>query len=83
MLSTRMYTKIDSSVDDLKMIFDRLACSQNVLNLYKESYFIVGGGGTPQTRSQLLDKHFNDLQKQIDYCMMMENKFQRQIMTNP
>jgi hypothetical protein len=61
MLSTRMYSKIESSVGDLKIIFDRLSCSQNVLNFYTESYFIVGGGGTAQARSALLDKHFNDL----------------------
>lgn len=79
----RMYNKIESSVSDLKIIFDRLSCSQNVINHFTESYFIAGGGDSAKVRNSMHDKHFSILQSKIDECMYMENQFQRQIMTSP
>jgi hypothetical protein len=39
LLSLSLFEKMKTSVVDLETIFGRLACSQNVLNTYVESYF--------------------------------------------
>ncbi|TNV87758.1 hypothetical protein FGO68_gene17347 [Halteria grandinella] len=75
LLSLYLYDKMQSSVADLEIIFGRLACSQNVLNTYVESYF-----STDLIQSQNLD--FLSLNGRIDSCMETERNSEIRLNTS-
>ncbi|TNV73323.1 hypothetical protein FGO68_gene8425 [Halteria grandinella] len=76
LLSLSLFDKMSRSVDDLQIIFGRLACSQNVLNTYVESYF-----STDLIQSSNPD--FASLNTRIDDCMLTERDYQLNIINRP
>lgn len=76
LLSLSLFEKMKSSVTDLDVIFSRLACSQNVLNTYVESYF-------SSDILQSSNPDFVSLNSRIDQCMQIENKYQKSVIVNP
>jgi hypothetical protein len=80
-MSFRLSNKIENSVSDIKIIFDRLSCSQNVINHFTESYFLIGGVNQAKSK-QILEKHFLVLNEKIEFCMNQENTFQKNIISS-
>lgn len=76
LLSLSMFTKMQTSVEDLEIIFGRLACSQNVLNTYVESYFSVD-------LIQSANPDFMSLNSRMDNCMDIERRYQKSIISQP
>lgn len=64
LLSVQSYGKIQSSITDIKIIYNRLQCAMNLVNTYTEVY----------TKQDKLG-YFSQLDDQIELCLDLEGKY--------